>query len=91
MILIVSENEDHSTSQVIQWLIYYKAKFVRVNKGDTLTLQGVHISNNKVCRFVFLSKERGKIDLGDITAIWYRRGGLHFHLPNIDFIQNRVS
>lgn len=89
MILIVSENEDHSTSEVIQWLIYYKARFVRVNKGDQLTLRKVQISNHKDCKFVILSKERGEIDLSSITAIWYRRGGLHFHMPNIDFIQDK--
>ena len=87
MILIVSEKEDHSTSEVIQWLIYYKAKFVRVNKGDSLTLRNVQISNHKDCKFVLLSKERGEIDLDNISAIWYRRGGLHFHLPNLDFIE----
>ena len=88
MILIVSENEDHSTSEVIQWLIYYKAKFVRINKDDSLIIRKVQISNNKDCKFVLLSKERGGIDMSNITAIWYRRGSLHFHLPNIDFIQD---
>jgi len=61
MILIVSEQEDHSTSEVIQWLIYYKARFVRVNKGDRLALRNVQISNHKDCKFVLLSKERMKI------------------------------
>ena len=89
MILIISENEDHSTSEIIQWLIYFKAKFVRVNKGDSLTLRIVQISNSKVCKFVLLSRERGEINIDHITAIWYRRGGLNFHLPNIDFIQDK--
>ena len=89
MILIVSENTDHSTSEVIQWLRYYKAQFVRFNQGDTLMLRKVVISNQKNCKFVLSSKERGELDLDRISAIWYRRGSLHFCVPNIDFIQDQ--
>jgi hypothetical protein len=90
MILIVSENEDHSTSEVIQWLIYFKAKFVRVNKGDRLILHRVQISNHKDCKFILMSKERGEIDLNSITAIWYRRGGLQFFCQNWILLSIRI-
>lgn len=88
MILIVSQNEDHSTGEVIQWLIHYNIRFVRVNRGDKLILSKVNLSNNKDCDFILLSKNN-QINLNDITAIWYRRGELHFLLPNLNFIKNK--
>lgn len=88
MILIISEREDHSTSEVIQWLIYYKAKFIRVNRGDRLALKRIEISGSKRCEFTLLSKENGEIKLDTISAIWYRRGEMHFQIPNLNFIKN---
>lgn len=88
MIFIISEKEDHSTSEVIQWLNYYKSKFVRVNEGDQLCLRTIKISNKKECQLILNSKERGDINLSEISAVWYRRGGLKFKTPNVDFIQN---
>ena len=57
MILIISEKEDFSTSEVIQWLIYYKVDFFRVNRGDILTLKEVHILNSNPCRFILHSAD----------------------------------
>jgi hypothetical protein len=78
MILIVSQKDDHSTSEIIQWLLYYKTRFVRVNRGDKLTLLKASISNNRWHIFTLLSKEYGEINLRDISAVWYRRGEMQF-------------
>ena len=88
MILIVSEKEDHSTNEVIQWLLYFNAKFIRVNRGDKLVLRKVRISNSVSNSFVILSDKIGEISLENINAFWYRRGEMFFYLPPVDFIQN---
>lgn len=89
MILIISESTDHNTNEVIQWLIHNKARFIRINRGDRLSLQKMQITNGKSGHsFTLLSKRNGEINLDEITAVWYRRGELHFQLPNLNFIQN---
>lgn len=88
MILIVSQKDDHSTSEIIQWLLYYKTRFVRVNRGDKLTLLKASISNNRWHIFTLLSKEYGEINLRDISAVWYRRGEMQFYIPNLNFIMD---
>jgi len=88
MILIISQKNDHSTSEVIQWLLYYKARFVRINRGDRLTLRSVSISGEQRCIFILLSKEHGEINLGDISTVWYRRGEIQFQIPNLQFMRN---
>jgi len=88
MILVISQKDDHNTSEVIQWLLYYKARFIRINRGDRLTLRRVSISGEQGCHFVLLSNEHGEINLGDISTVWYRRGEIQFHLPKLKFIKN---
>ncbi|MDR2836176.1 MAG: hypothetical protein LBV69_08305 [Bacteroidales bacterium] len=34
MILILSEDHDQSTNDIIDWLIFYKKEFVRINLSD---------------------------------------------------------
>ena len=70
MILILSEPDDDSTSNVIDWLLHYKANFIRINEGEVTTY--------KIClngHFV-LNIARGdqSLDLTKIKAFWYRRG-----------------
>lgn len=88
MILIISQERDYSTSEVIQWLNYYKAPFVRVNAEDICCLDRVNISNDKSCDFVFLIIGKGEIRFDSITSVWYRRGEINFHSPSLSFIEN---
>ncbi len=74
------------TSEVIQWLIHYKKRFVRVNRGDRLTLRKVFVLGGISYNFILLSEQNGEINLDDISAIWYRRGEIQFQLPNLRFI-----
>lgn len=69
MTLIISEEADFSTNVVIDWLLFYDRKFVRINIEDDLdvTFNGLNIGfNSKYCAF--------KLD--DISSVWYRRGDI---------------
>jgi ATP-GRASP peptide maturase of grasp-with-spasm system len=87
MILIISEKEDHSTSEVIQWLRYYNADFKRINRGDHLIFSELSIEGSSL-NYTIFSQTCGTISITDIKAIWYRRGEVWFTLPSLDFVQN---
>lgn len=71
MILILSEEGDRSTTEVIKWLRYQNKRWVRINRE-----QNIKISfNNNVPHILCDSKTRININL--ITSVWFRRGVLN--------------
>ncbi len=73
MILIITEEADYSSSMVINWLLYYRINFIRINENDELhvecLLNDFRITNNS---FNFL--------LSEIKGMWYRRGFLNIKI-----------
>lgn len=88
MILIISQEEDYSTSEVIQWLLYYNAPFIRINREDVCSLDKIVIANSESCSFVISSK-KGEISVEHITSVWYRRGEMNLHFPALVFIKEK--
>lgn len=43
MILIQSSNEDITTNNVIDWLVYYERPFVRINENDIVELDYLNL------------------------------------------------
>ncbi|MFM2393605.1 MAG: grasp-with-spasm system ATP-grasp peptide maturase [Bacteroidota bacterium] len=79
MLLIISHEDDLSTSQVISWLNYYNVKYFRLNKEESYKVSQLEISNKGV-KIVLTSKLDSTriIDFETIRAAWYRRGDLKF-------------
>lgn len=81
MILILSNDTDQSTNDVIDWLIFYNANFKRINFSDSLRV-------NKACIDGSISFELELIKTGeiihsnDISFFWYRRGDLNIYLDS---------
>ncbi|WP_204344883.1 grasp-with-spasm system ATP-grasp peptide maturase [Psychroserpens algicola] len=73
MILILSLTNDYSTGEVIKWLNFLNKPFVRINEDDEITLEYL---DHQDLRFDFKGE---KINLSDITAIWYRRGNFNIN------------
>ncbi|KXH79556.1 grasp-with-spasm system ATP-grasp peptide maturase [Chryseobacterium kwangjuense] len=71
MILIISDNNDRTTVEVIRWLVSLNKQFIVVNDDEFFEI----VLNNK--KF-FLQSHRNSFFLDDIESIWYRRGGLQF-------------
>lgn len=73
MILIITEEADYSSSLVINWLLFYKIDFVRINENDILKVEFLKddfiISNNEIA-FKF----------SQIKGMWYRRGFLNLKI-----------
>lgn len=70
MILIITNEADHSTNLVLDWLHAFSLKYLRVNQEDELATS---FENNDIvfygCEFSF--------SLSEIKCVWYRRGFLN--------------
>lgn len=80
MILIVTENEDEITNNVIDWLIFFKKPYIRINSGDSIKIINVTISS-KITIFQF-SIEPHKIvyNINQFKSIWFRKGNIKLDL-----------
>ncbi len=75
MIVIVSSRYDTSTNDVIDWLKYYDANFIRVQTETAIKINRLNI-NSKNIDFELEYQER-IIDSKKLTGYWYRRGRLN--------------
>lgn len=71
MILIISKDNEITTTEVIKWLYYLDKKFIRVNEDEFFEIK---MANGKLA----LQSDRNSFLLEDITSVWYRRGGIKF-------------
>lgn len=81
MILIVSDDSEHSTDRVIDWLIYFGSEFLRVSLNDKIDINSINISNEgpSDCSMVIESKITDTckvIDISKIKSFWFRRSNL---------------
>ena len=70
MILIITEEADYSSSLVINWLLFYKIAFVRINENDIIQLEFL------IDDIRFINDEIN-FKLSEIKGVWYRRGFLN--------------
>ena len=70
MILIVSEESDHSTANVIDWLIHYKKQWIRLN-GEAILNPSLPFEFNTGKREINVGGT--VIEIDKLSAIWYRR------------------
>lgn len=79
MILILSEEMDLSTNEVIDWFKFYKQDFIRINNEDLIEVEEINISNGKLISLIIsIVNRQQKIDLCQITSYWYRKGDFQF-------------
>ena len=46
MIIIFSNSEDYTTKIVIEWLHFLGKKYIRLNKGDTISIDSISFDEN---------------------------------------------
>ena len=73
MILIITDVNDQSTCDVIDWLAYYHFDFEIITTNDYIELIDLYPNGN----FCFRLKNK-VIKSEDIQQVWYRRGGIKF-------------
>lgn len=76
MVLIISSEDDFSTNEVIDWLLYRGMPFVRINDEDRITITRIGLGN--YTEPVVYFELRGTIyNTQQISYTWYRRGWLY--------------
>ena len=86
MIVIFSNQEDASTSDVIKWLIKDNHHFIRINKEEKMSIIKLEI-NTEEEDFQLCYKGQ-KVNISDVKSVWYRRGGMSFAEENFEFEDN---
>ena len=70
---------DQSTSDVIDWLLFYQKDFIRINETDEIRGCNVNVDNKNVS--VILNINGKELNLSEIDSIWFRRGHLNHSFP----------
>ncbi|MCT2407032.1 grasp-with-spasm system ATP-grasp peptide maturase [Chryseobacterium antibioticum] len=71
MILIISQNNEITTTEVIKQLIAMDKKFIRVHEDEVFEIKTLN-------KRIVLESGRNRFFLDEIKSVWYRRGGLVF-------------
>lgn len=97
MILIISDQDDDTTTEVMFWLKYFDAQFIRIDGSEKIEIHSFIIVDGK--REVILRINGDLINISSsMTKIWYRRGMLtipHFfckldNTENADIINRNL-
>lgn len=79
MILIFSEESDKSTDLVIDWLLKFKAKFIRVNDISSIEILNFDVKKQNC----LIRVNTVDVNISEITAYWYRRGYFAYQKRNL--------
>lgn len=83
MILILSEDNDQTTNDVIDWIIYYNHNFVRINDSDECRITDIRLNNDS--SDITITTKNQEIKFSTISSYWYRRGNFSIKLPTHNF------
>lgn len=73
MILIISEEFERTTDEVLQWFLLHGISFLRINKENSIKIVELSLSSERL-----LFEFNGKIfNIYDFDTVWYRRGNLN--------------
>jgi ATP-GRASP peptide maturase of grasp-with-spasm system len=73
MVIIFSNIGDHSTSQVISWLLTNKINFLRINSEEVIKIIKLSLNN------IEFEYRGNNYSLRNFNSFWYRRG--NFNIP----------
>lgn len=92
MVLILSDPDDLSTNDVIDWLRFYNIRYIRISKNNVITFKKVILNNHKTDIAFFL--DNIEYHLSDFKAFWYRRNHYGFFINSIikkNTINNQIN
>jgi len=81
MLLIMTNRTDHSTSEVIEWLLFYKANFRRLNGDEPLQTINIEIAAGGKSDIFFENINNVPYSVGEFCKFWYRRGDISTFRP----------
>jgi ATP-GRASP peptide maturase of grasp-with-spasm system len=71
-VLILSNEHDVSTKDVLDWFHYHNIPFFRINEENL-----IHFKSITLGKSIILDVDGVQVDLFDFTAVWYRRGQIN--------------
>lgn len=71
MILIISKNNEITTTEVAKWLVKMKKDFIRIHENESFKIKVID-------KRILLESERNCFFLDKIKSVWYRRGKIVF-------------
>ncbi len=77
IILILTTEEDQSSSTVIEWLNYYNYSYLRINNSAELNVNYIKVDGEEL--EIEFSINNVKLKLSEISSFWYRRGFFSFN------------
>lgn len=94
-VLIISCDDDRTTNDVIDWLIFFRVNVIRINDSSTLTILKIVVndSENEVLihvQYPGFPDATVEFDLTRVDAVWYRRGRMDF-LPDALYREMRKA
>lgn len=88
MVLIISSEDDQSTNDVIDWLRYFKIKYIRISHLDIINYKNLIVNNNEFDVELLINGLSYK--LTEFNFFWYRRSFLNLQLKELE-INSPVS
>jgi len=85
MVLIMSNETDLTTNDVIDWFRYFNIPFLRIDRTTKIEVPDFNISNAEIDFTMIihcLHSEPVQIKYSEITGFWYRRGDLNIETEN---------
>ena len=86
MILIISEDSDQSTNEVIDYLNLYGVNYIRINQSSNILIKRIILSNSQESIALVINDgfEKNRIvALDQIKGTWYRRGDLKIQVESL--------
>lgn len=71
MILIISDENDHSTNEVIKWLLYLEEPFIRLGQNKFINSIQLKIIEKEI--ILLLDIDGISLNYKDIKSFWYRK------------------
>jgi ATP-GRASP peptide maturase of grasp-with-spasm system len=87
MILIISSEDDKTTTSIQRWLLYLGARYVRINDSTKVRVKKFVLNDQRQEVELILDDAFHKnqvISLNDIKAVWYRRGHINIDMTNYE-------
>ncbi len=94
MLLIISDENEHSTDRVIDWLLFYGKPFIRISFKNEVVIHKLEISNNEVNNsLIEIMTNDGviSVDIKNITSFWFRRSNFEIKNSGLKIFENKAE
>ncbi len=81
MILILTSEEDRTSGQIIEWLDFFSADYLRFSSNSKVKLIDIELNSDRI--EILISIDSREVCLSDVNVFWYRRS--HF-VPEYDIV-----